>query len=172
MTIEFCVPGPPRAKAKRITTRGGRPRGYLDRDTQAYQEMVCRAALEARPPDWPPDYRGPVEVCVVAVFPRPARLCRVSRRDDTRLLGGISKGRVLYTRRPDLDNVIKSVLDGLKWAGVIHDDAQVVSIDGSRRWYAAMGEVPHTEVRVSMATDTRTQRSTGRSRLDGGVDCQ
>lgn len=149
MTFRFVVPGPPRAKAKKFTARGGRPRGYLDTQTRVFQEMVCRAAQAAKPLEWPSPYRGPVAVKFTAVFPRPAKFCRLSKKDDTKLLGGYTKGRIVYLSRPDIDNISKAILDGLKWANIIYDDTQVVSLDGSRRWYAAIGEEPHTEVVIS-----------------------
>lgn len=146
MTITFKVLGPPKAKAKRFTTINGKPRGFIDKETTAYQESIARAALAAKG-DWPSPYMGLIDVSITAVFPRPKYLLQVNKR--TGCLKS-SPDRIPYRGKPDLDNVIKAVLDGLKWAGIMRDDSQVNSLDGSRRYYAAIGEAPHTEVTIRM----------------------
>jgi Holliday junction resolvase RusA-like endonuclease len=50
------------------------------------------------------------------------------------------------TKRPDLDKLIRAVLDGLADI-LIPDDAQVVSISASKR-YAAEGEMPGARIMV------------------------
>lgn len=79
--------------------------------------------------------QGPVGVDILAVLPRPRRLCR--RKDPD--------GLIWAPRRPDSDNIRKAVLDALKrhWA----DDGQVV--DGAtRKVYAERDGLPRLEVRV------------------------
>jgi Holliday junction resolvase RusA-like endonuclease len=50
-------------------------------------------------------------------------------------------------RRPDLDKLIRAVLDALKDAGAFRDDAQVDAIRARKR-YCSDGEVPGVEVRI------------------------
>lgn len=49
--------------------------------------------------------------------------------------------------RGDLDNYVKSLLDGLQRGGVVPNDAAVVEIKASKV-YAALGESPHIEVKL------------------------
>lgn len=57
--------------------------------------------------------------------------------------------RVLHSKRPDLDNMIKAVLDALP----IEDDARVVSIS-AKKYYAAKDEPPQIEMHV-MSCDNK-----------------
>lgn len=49
--------------------------------------------------------------------------------------------------RPDTDNLLKAVADGMTGM-VFADDKQVFAMAGEK-WYAATGERPHTEIEVS-----------------------
>jgi Holliday junction resolvase RusA-like endonuclease len=50
-------------------------------------------------------------------------------------------------RRPDLDKLIRAVLDALKDAGAFRDDAQVDKVLAGKR-YCVDGEVPGVEVKI------------------------
>ena len=54
--------------------------------------------------------------------------------------------RVIHSKRPDLDNMVKAVLDALP----IPDDAVVCSIT-AKKFYAAYGEDPQIEILISSA---------------------
>lgn len=60
----------------------------------------------------------------------------------------------LDLRKPDLDNVIKLVLDGLNGAAY-EDDSQVVSIEAGRVW-SIPGEEDATLITVSIPAHTET----------------
>ncbi len=146
--ISFVVPGRPCAKAKKLAVCNGHARGYNDPQTELYQNQVTTQARRARPADWDGQSREPLySVRVIAVFARPKRL--LERRKDDTLKNGALEGRMPYRGKPDLDNVYKAVCDGLTRAAVWADDCQIDNHDGSRRYYAAAGEDPHTEVRVA-----------------------
>lgn len=51
------------------------------------------------------------------------------------------RGRQWCTRKPDLDNVIKSLLDAIVQAGCLRDDASVVQVRAAQ-YIAADGETP------------------------------
>lgn len=56
----------------------------------------------------------------------------------------LKKGdRILHTKRPDLDNMIKAVLDALP----IKDDAVFCSIS-AKKYYAAFEELPQIEIYI------------------------
>lgn len=52
--------------------------------------------------------------------------------------------RVVHTKRPDLDNMVKAVLDALP----IPDDARVCSLS-AKKYYAASGEEAHIEISIT-----------------------
>ena len=59
--------------------------------------------------------------------------------------------RVLHSKRPDLDNMVKSVLDALP----IEDDARIVSLS-ARKYYAAAGEDPQIELHVMSCDEKKS----------------
>ena len=67
----------------------------------------------------------PVHVGMVLHFPIPK-----SRRKGK---GAYAPGSV-HTNKPDIDNAIKAVLDGMVRAGLLPDDAQVSDISVGKRW--------------------------------------
>jgi len=131
-TISLTIPGQPIAKGRpRVTTRGGKPRAITPERTRIYERTV--AIVAAQHGQW--RMNGPVRVSIEAVFERPKRL----------------KGeyRIVHDKRPDLDNVVKAVLDGL----AAHlDDANVYALNASKV-YAAKGERPHVSVHLSGAVN-------------------
>jgi len=54
--------------------------------------------------------------------------------------------RVIHIKRPDLDNMVKAILDALP----IPDDAVVCSIT-AKKFYAATGEDPQIEILICSA---------------------
>ena len=64
------------------------------------------------------------------------------------------KTRVLHYKRPDLDNMVKSVLDALP----IADDARVVSLTAAK-YYAAIDEEPHIELHLKQILDLKQIKS-------------
>ena len=75
---------------------------------------------------------GALHVDLVFVVKRPKRLMKGER--------------VIHSKRPDLDNMIKAVLDALP----IKDDAVVCSLSASK-YYAASDEEPSIELHVISA---------------------
>jgi Holliday junction resolvase RusA-like endonuclease len=55
------------------------------------------------------------------------------------------EGRMLKVTRPDIDNVVKSILDGMR--EVWSDDSVVCDVR-AEKYYAAKGEEPHALVTV------------------------
>jgi len=113
-----------------VTGRDGRPRpvvaesaGPALRSWRSDLVEQARAALGEAGPSL-----GPLAVTVVFHLRRPKR----PRSAEPE-------------RRPDLDKLVRAVLDGLQTAGVFRDDAQVVSLWGRKRY---ADETPRTEIWV------------------------
>lgn len=127
--ITFTIPGQPVPKG-RPRFWGGR--AVTPKRTREYEARVKSYARLAMAEHGTLD--GPIRAEVVAVFRRPKRLLR--KKDPA--------GRMWHAGSEDLDNVVKSTLDGIN--GTIYvDDKQVCSI-GAVKVYAAKGEAEHVEV--------------------------
>ena len=136
----FAVPLAPKGKGRpRATSIGGHARVYTPKKTRTWERDFAIVAGQHRPKGI---ILGPISVGIVAVFPRPKYMARVSKTTG-HLLGGHSPDRCAHTSKPDGDNVAKAVLDALKdwWK----DDAQVCDLHVSKR-VAALGEAPCVEV--------------------------
>lgn len=132
-TIRFTVPGKPVPKGRpRCSCRGGEPRLRTPTKTRVYERAVamCAAAAGVR------RLAGlPVEVEIVVVVPRTTR-CRKSE-----------PGRRPHAVKPDLDNYVKAVIDGV-FGGNGMEDGRVVRLS-AEGWRAAIGEDPHVDVMIT-----------------------
>ena len=100
--------------------------------TAIYEAKVRAAALRA---SGGRQIVGPVGAELVLVFARPKSM-RAKK---------YPRGRLTHDRRPDADNVAKSVLDGM--GDVVEDDSRIAELKVVKV-YAAIGESPHVEVRL------------------------
>jgi Holliday junction resolvase RusA-like endonuclease len=133
--IRFVVPGVPVAKGRpRLTTRGGFARAYTPGKTVAYEGLVAHAGQAAMDGTAPLD--GPLRLEIVATFPIPASWSKKKRAEAV-------EGTAWHTSRPDGDNILKAIGDGLNgvcWT----DDSRIASSEVAKRY----GVVPGVEVRV------------------------
>ncbi len=128
-SITFFVPGDPRGK--------GRPRfnrstgaAYTDSETRAYERKIAAYYHKAAPGFRFPDtvFLG---ISVYAYFPIPKSASKADK-------ASMELGKIFPSRKPDIDNIIKAVLDGLN--GVAYtDDARVSYISGAKRYNAEPG---------------------------------
>ena len=119
--IEFTVPGQPVGKGRaRVTTHGGFARAYTPEKTAVYENLVKLSfqAINETPLD------GAIEVSILAYYAIPKSFSRKKR--DAALRGDI-KPNV----KPDLDNVIKSICDGLNRVAY-NDDKQITFIAAAK----------------------------------------
>jgi Holliday junction resolvase RusA-like endonuclease len=90
-----------------------------------------------------PPLGGALACEIVAVFTRTAELLRHTKAHGFKY----SEGRIAHPVKPDLDNVIKATLDAAEKARIFMDDKQVSTITASK-FYAALGEPAHVELRL------------------------
>lgn len=125
--IEFTIPGEPRGKSRPrvVRLKNGASTSYTPDKTVAYEELARQRFRQ----QWPsvelpfPD-KTPVCVTITACFGIPKSASKKVR-------ASMIDGRISPTKKPDVDNVIKIVLDalnGFAW----HDDAQVVDLSVSK----------------------------------------
>lgn len=127
----FTVPGAPVAKGRaRFAKQGGFVRAYTPAKTAAYEGLVALAAAEAMAGADP--MQGPMRLGVTILLPIPASW---SKRKQAMAVEGL----VAATKKPDADNVLKAIKDGMN--GVVYvDDSQAVEINVVKR-YAATPKV-------------------------------
>lgn len=117
MLIRFIVPGVPQAKQRARTVRDvrheGRSRTYTPEETVTYEQVVGWAAKAAA--RGIQTIEGPVALRVVFSRVRPKR-CEFA----------------YPCGRPDLDNFVKSIMDGINQAGIWRDDSQVVKLETAK----------------------------------------
>lgn len=122
----FTVCGPVRGKARpRFDRKTGH--AYTPDATREYEAMIQAAYFLAHGAK----AEGPVSVSMTAYQALPKRATKAMRE-------AAERGAIWPIRKPDLDNVIKIVLDALNGCAYT-DDTQVVQLE-ARKEYAADGE--------------------------------
>lgn len=126
--ITFSVPGLPVAKGRpKASVIGGKARLYTPGRTVAYEGLVAHAGAEAMRGRSPLD--GPLSLNVIATFPIPKSWPK------TRQAAALH-----HTGRPDADNILKAIGDGLNqvvWA----DDSQLARVSVEKRYGAVPGVI-------------------------------
>ncbi len=118
----------------RATMIGGHARIFTPKTTEAYEKEIRKAWIRANG-ETPED--GPLRVRVYFGLPIP------KSETKTNKLKMIAR-KIFPVKRPDLDNLVKAVLDGLN--GVAYkDDCQIVTML-SKKNYA---EAPYVKVILS-----------------------
>lgn len=134
MKFRFMVPGEPVGKGRpRVVRRGGFTQTYTPEKTASYENLV---KLEFQRQGGRMLKDGPVFLSIQAWCGIPKS---VSKRKREAMMGGL----IRPTKKPDCDNVAKTIADalnGLAW----RDDSQVVSLLVVKRF----GEEPGVEVTI------------------------
>jgi Holliday junction resolvase RusA-like endonuclease len=136
-TCEFRVEGQPRAKGRpRFNMKSGR--AYTDVKTREYEKRVKSAAWAAMRRE--------------GLMPTAAR-CSVIITCNMEVPKSYTKQKKIYCHsgvivppRPDVDNLIKSALDGANEI-VFVDDAQVWHVSAFKK-YVGYDETPHMHVKI------------------------
>ena len=132
--IFFVVPGEPVPKARpRFTMQGGKARTYTPTSSAAYETtigLLAHSAMRAQGISEP--LAGALHVQVQAFFPVPQSWSKKRKAAAS-----------WHASRPDLDNVVKSALDGLNRVAFA-DDGQVASVYATKAYSAT----PRLEVAV------------------------
>jgi len=132
--IRFEIPGEQVPMPRPIVTRDGR--GHIPSKVHKYEQLVATQYKAAGGTV----HGGPVAVTIAFWFQMAKSWPKYKKRDRK----GMPK-----TDKPDLDNVVKTILDGLNKVAY-EDDAQVYKIHAVKHWYD--GE-PLTIVQVEGAEE-------------------
>jgi Holliday junction resolvase RusA-like endonuclease len=123
--VTFAVQGVPIAKARPRVLRSGR--AYAPAKSVAYERQVQLAATLAMRGH--ARLRGAVQATLRFDLPVPASW-------SVRKRAAAITGEIAPTGKPDLDNLLKSVLDGIRTI-VIGDDAVIVDVRATKRYGVA-----------------------------------
>ena len=133
MEIKFTVPGIPKGKQRpRVCRINGQSLTYTPKQTIEY-ERIIRASYSTVS-KFKFQKNEPLEISILALFLIPKHVSKSVK--ELMILG-----KILPTKRPDCDNVLKAVLDGLN--GVAYqDDAQICRIYFEKMY----AEIPETRI--------------------------
>jgi Holliday junction resolvase RusA-like endonuclease len=130
VSLSFTIPGEARGKGRPRATRfGGGVRLYTDAKTASYEGLIAYAAQAALAGRAPLD--GPLVMSVLVRLAPPASASKKAR-------AAMLAGEMHPTKKPDLDNVVKAVLDGCNKVA-FGDDAQVCWINAGKVYAATAG---------------------------------
>lgn len=129
--LKLCIPGKPIAAARPRVTRSGR--AYLPKRTKEAKKKVADFARAHIPNAQP--IEGAVSIVIRFYFAPPKTRYKEK-------LGGTPR-----PKKPDIDNLIKTVLDGLTAADVWLDDNLVIDIS-ALKLYSNNNEDERTEVEI------------------------
>lgn len=127
MRIE--IEGKPRGQGRpRTAIIQGKPHIYKDLVSREYEQKIANEYKDAGGEL----YEGAVRLSVLASFP-------VNKSETKNTKIQMLEDKIAPTKKPDLDNIVKAVMDGLN--GVAYrDDSQVVAID-AQKFYGREGRV-------------------------------
>lgn len=108
----------------RATTIGGRPHLYTDKKTAEYEEKIKNTFIDKYP-----DFSA-LKCCVKVSIDINQKVPSQTKKDLKRQM---LSGDVRVAKKPDIDNIVKSILDGLNGVAWI-DDAQVTEISARKYW--------------------------------------
>lgn len=131
--LQITVPGDPVGKGRpRFVRATGRT--YTPESTSRYENLV-RITFATKYPDHVP-IDNPIELTIRAFFSIPKSWTKKRTAEASR--GGYPK-----TSKPDVDNIIKSVCDGLNGVAWT-DDARIHRISASKEY----SDQPRVEIRI------------------------
>jgi len=138
--IAFIVPGEPVGKGRpRIGKVGNHARMFTPVKTANYEGLIAHAGSHAMAGAAPFEEACAVELEIVLSVP-----ASWSKKKQAAALAG----QLLPTKKPDMDNTVKAIFDGMN--GVVwRDDVQACRLTVGKVY----GATPHVKVRVAVMGD-------------------
>lgn len=130
LTTRMTIPMVPRPKQR---PQHGRGNTYTPKETREYEEVVgfyARRAIKQ-------PLRGAIRVVIDFYIPIPKSWSEAKKT-------AAERGDIRPASKPDIDNLVKAILDGMNGGIAYKDDSQIVSLMVNE-WY---GE-PRTEVELT-----------------------
>lgn len=127
MNVRFTIPGEPKGKARPrvFMNKKGRSQAITPKETLSYENLVKWVYQNTQDAT---KLEGEIEARIVAMYPIPKSMTKKNRQL-------IDEGKLHPTKKPDLDNVAKIVLDSLN--GIAYsDDSQIVKLTVEKHYSA------------------------------------
>lgn len=135
--VKFTVPGQPKGKARARTVRrgGGKSFSYTPEGTILYENLIKTCYLQDAGHVLFNDGQ-PLAVDIIAFYEVPKSYSKKKKRE-------MLDGQLYPTKKPDIDNIAKCVLDALNKLAY-RDDTQVVKLHMEKHY----AEIPRVEVEI------------------------
>lgn len=143
-SVYFYVEGKPQPKQRpRFYTRGKFAKAYTPSETVTYENLV-RFCYKKQLGDI--FFRGPIKVkieIVVAIEKKHFGKKGLNKEGEEKY-----KNHIPPVKKPDLDNVAKSILDALNEVAW-HDDCQIVQLTCTKRYSQSNRNTNYTKIYIS-----------------------
>lgn len=117
--MKIIIPGVPVGKGRpKFSTHGGFPKAYTPAKTANYENLVKLAFQHSNEKPFEKDAQLRAEI--KAFFPIPKSTSKKKRAE-------MLDGQIRPTKKPDADNIAKSILDALNGVAY-YDDAQICEL--------------------------------------------
>lgn len=130
MEVSFSVPGKPQGKARARTVKNrktGNSFSYTPEQTILYENQI-KSMYIGQAKGYLFERGTPVAIRMTARFLPPASTSKKKQRQ-------MLEGEILPQKKPDIDNIVKTVLDALN--GVAYqDDTQVIQVSAVKVYSA------------------------------------
>lgn len=135
--VKFTVPGQPKGKARARTVRrgGGKSFSYTPEGTVLYENLIKTCYLQDAGHVLFNDGQ-PLAVSITAFYEVPKSYSKKKKQE-------MLDGQLYPTKKPDIDNIAKCVLDALNKLAY-RDDTQVVRLHTEKRY----AKIPRVEVEI------------------------
>jgi Holliday junction resolvase RusA-like endonuclease len=131
--VTFVIKGIPKVKKRpNFSTRGGKIRIYTPKTTATFENLVKIKSEE----NFKHPLDGPICLAIRFYLPRPQRLIWKKR----------PMPEVFSDKRPDIDNLAKSVIDGLNGVA-FKDDGQISDLHITKKFHSGNDE-PKTIIMI------------------------
>lgn len=121
--IRLTIEGEPVGKGRpRVTTRGSFAHAYTPKKTKNYERTIENSFLEKY--NYDNMLKGPIEANIKGYFSIPKSSTKTARKL-------MAENLIRHTKKPDIDNIAKSVLDSLNGLAY-EDDSQIVKLTGEK----------------------------------------
>lgn len=136
-SVRFTVPGQPKGKARARTVRrgGGKSFSYTPEGTVLYENLIKTCYLQDAGHVLFNDGQ-PLAVSITAFYEVPKSYSKKKKQE-------MLDGQLYPTKKPDIDNIAKCVLDALNKLAY-RDDTQVVRLHMEKHY----AEIPRVEVEI------------------------
>lgn len=139
MEYSFFVPGTPTGKGRpRFSVVQGRVVAYTPKSTKDVEKMVAKEFRALKTNHGPES--GNVKIFITAVFDIPKSYTKAKRELAL-------AGKIYPTKKPDIDNITKLVMDALNGLAY-YDDSQVTVIHAVKRYSMSPSDPPGIHVCV------------------------